>query len=159
MKYFYADGDNKPVGPLPVEALEDLKAAGIITESTMVIPEGGSEWRAYGDEVPKIRGNIPSPPPPSKKLALRGVHYVGALFIVVLGLFLGFFHVVNDPSGTIEHGVPILIIRKSHPSVRLCFTSVSGVVKMSNSNQKEDPLLDHLVAELEKRGLITTRTY
>jgi hypothetical protein len=62
MKYFYADKDNKPVGPLPREALESLKSAGIISDSTMVIEEGASDWKKFSD-VP-IAQQFTSPPPP-----------------------------------------------------------------------------------------------
>ncbi len=63
MRYYYADKDNKPVGPLPQEALDSLKAAGIISDSTMVIEEGGSEWRRFSDAV-AARVSVPPPPPP-----------------------------------------------------------------------------------------------
>ena len=61
MKYYYADSDKKPVGPLPAEALEKLRAAGIIAGATMVIAEGGSAWKRYSDVFQKA---IPSDPPP-----------------------------------------------------------------------------------------------
>ena len=68
MKYYYADSDKKPVGPLPVEALEKLKGAGIITESTMVIPEGASAWKRYSDVFPKII--LGGPPPPDDAMVV-----------------------------------------------------------------------------------------
>jgi len=63
MKYFYADKDNKPVGPLPREALESLKAARIISDSTMVIEEGAAEWVKFS-EMPMAQQFTPLPPPP-----------------------------------------------------------------------------------------------
>ena len=63
MKYFYADKDNKPAGPLPREALESLKSAGIISDSTMVIEEGASDWVKFSD-VPMAQQFTPPPPPP-----------------------------------------------------------------------------------------------
>lgn len=66
MKYFYADADNKPVGPLQREALESLKAAGVISEATMVIEEGASEWKALRELLsPRAATFTPPPPPPN----------------------------------------------------------------------------------------------
>ncbi len=61
MKYFYADKDNKPVGPLPREALESLKTAGIVSDSSMIVEEGASEWKTFGDI---FATQSPAPPPP-----------------------------------------------------------------------------------------------
>jgi hypothetical protein len=65
MKYYFADGDKKPVGPLPVEALRNLQIAGIISDCTLVIPEGGSEWERYSGLFPKaIPGGLADRIPP-----------------------------------------------------------------------------------------------
>ena len=62
MKYFYADKDNKPVGPLPREALESLRTCGIIADSTMIVEEGASDWKKITDIF--TDQNSPAPPPP-----------------------------------------------------------------------------------------------
>ena len=63
MKYYYADSDNKPVGPLSREALMSLKSGGIITGSTAVNQVGSHVWRRFGDafEMPSA---LPPPIPP-----------------------------------------------------------------------------------------------
>jgi len=43
MKYFYADKENKAVGPLPRDALDSLKATGIIFDYVASVTE--EEWR------------------------------------------------------------------------------------------------------------------
>jgi hypothetical protein len=71
MKYFYADKDNKPVGPLPREALESLKTAGIINDSTMVIEEGASEWKKFSDALMARSAPPPPPPPPQTETHVK----------------------------------------------------------------------------------------
>jgi hypothetical protein len=63
MKYFYADKENKAVGPLPRAALDSLKATGIIFDLTMVIEEGAVEWKKFSD-LPAAQKFTPPPPPP-----------------------------------------------------------------------------------------------
>jgi hypothetical protein len=71
MKYFYADKDNKPVGPLPREALESLRISGVITDSTMVIEEGASEWKKFSDAFVSRSAPPPPPPPPPPPLTFE----------------------------------------------------------------------------------------
>lgn len=47
--YFYANAENRPVGPVSIEQLRALASAGEITNRTPVIVEGESLWRRMGD--------------------------------------------------------------------------------------------------------------
>ena len=54
-KYLYADANQKPVGPVSLEALDHLCKESLISERTLIIEEGGSSWVAYGDLLKKRR--------------------------------------------------------------------------------------------------------
>ena len=90
-RWFYADAQNQPVGPVSFEALEQLAAIGTITPNTHVIQEGETSWRVFADVVPKT--DTPQPPPlvanstPPKKHS-RLVPFGGLLFLYPLGLLL-----------------------------------------------------------------------
>ncbi len=71
MKYFYSDKDNNPVGPLPREALESLKAAGIISETTMVAEEGASGSKPF-HEVFAPQSTAPPPLTPAHEESTSG---------------------------------------------------------------------------------------
>lgn len=48
MKYYYANAQNQPTGPLDLAALASLMRAGAITDQTSVIAEGAQTWTTYG---------------------------------------------------------------------------------------------------------------
>ena len=58
--YYYADDQNNPVGPLPLQAMQDLANKGIIRANTKVIEHGGAAWTTWE----KIRPTGFTPPPP-----------------------------------------------------------------------------------------------
>jgi hypothetical protein len=45
MNYYYLDAQNQPVGPVPLEQIRALAAAGTISKDPMVRPEGSLDWR------------------------------------------------------------------------------------------------------------------
>jgi hypothetical protein len=45
MKYYYADAQNKIVGPVSLDELRALVIAGGLKSDPMVVPEGGSDWK------------------------------------------------------------------------------------------------------------------
>jgi len=49
VNYFYLADDQKPIGPLPFSALKTLAASGVIKPDTLVIQEGGADWRRWRD--------------------------------------------------------------------------------------------------------------
>jgi hypothetical protein len=46
MNYYYAL-NNDPFGPIPLEQLHELYRSGTITPETLVVAEGGTEWKPY----------------------------------------------------------------------------------------------------------------
>ena len=75
MKYYYSL-DNKPSGPIPLEDLHQLYRNGVITLATLVVPEGGTEWKAYAslnpppkDAAPPVAATPPAPMPPPEQPA------------------------------------------------------------------------------------------
>ena len=56
MRYYYSL-NNQPLGPIPLEQLHELYRTGTITLETLVVPEGGTEWKPYSTLNP--------PPPPA----------------------------------------------------------------------------------------------
>lgn len=45
--WFYADESNQPIGPLSLADLKQLKAVGTISNQTLVVKEGNSEWEPF----------------------------------------------------------------------------------------------------------------
>jgi hypothetical protein len=62
VNYFYLAEDQKPVGPLPFSALQTLAASGVIKPDTLVIQEGGAEWKRWRDL--ELLGGRPGPSVP-----------------------------------------------------------------------------------------------
>jgi hypothetical protein len=52
MKYHYTDANGKNAGPIDVEELQALRSKGVISESSLVVEEGGAQWRKYADLFP-----------------------------------------------------------------------------------------------------------
>jgi len=59
-KWYYANANDEPVGPLSTADLLKLRAAGIVQDQTLVIERGGSEWR------PLATITTPTPPVPPR---------------------------------------------------------------------------------------------
>ena len=51
-RYYYVDAQNQAAGPIAMVGLLALKAAGTVTDSTLVVLEGGSEWVAFSTVKP-----------------------------------------------------------------------------------------------------------
>ena len=72
MNYYYADSDNKPVGPLAEDELHGLYQGGQITLDTFIVPEGDSEWSAYRSLTsPTTFQPRPIIPPPKQQIFFR----------------------------------------------------------------------------------------
>ena len=46
-RYYYVDAQNQASGPIAMAGLLALKAAGTVTDATLVVLEGGTEWVAF----------------------------------------------------------------------------------------------------------------
>jgi hypothetical protein len=53
MKYYYADAENKTVGPVALETLQELIKLGAVKHDPMIVAEGGSEWRPLSTVPPQ----------------------------------------------------------------------------------------------------------
>ncbi len=68
MNYFYLADDQKPVGPLPFSALQTLAASGVIKPDTLIIQEGGADWKHWRDLEPAAGREGPSTPSTTARL-------------------------------------------------------------------------------------------
>lgn len=50
--WYYADATNQPVGPLPMDVLQQLASVGVISPETHILEEGGTEWKKFSSIVP-----------------------------------------------------------------------------------------------------------
>ncbi|HSI83220.1 MAG TPA: DUF4339 domain-containing protein [Candidatus Methylacidiphilales bacterium] len=66
-RYYFADSNNKPRGPVNFEDLKALAAAGSIRDNTSVFPEGAKEWVKWIDV---LKAETPAPPAPALPPAL-----------------------------------------------------------------------------------------
>jgi len=46
-RYYYVDAQNQAAGPVALTDLQNLRSAGTIQDSTLVVLEGGQDWVAY----------------------------------------------------------------------------------------------------------------
>jgi hypothetical protein len=46
-RYYYVDAQNQAAGPVALTDLQNLRTAGTIQDSTLVVLEGGQDWVAY----------------------------------------------------------------------------------------------------------------
>src|SRR3954447_2483991 len=71
MNYYYSVA-NTPLGPVPLEDLHTLYRSGVITLETLVVAEGGTEWKPYSNFNPPAKGaaapTVSSPPPQSEPI-------------------------------------------------------------------------------------------
>jgi hypothetical protein len=48
MNYYYLDSQNREIGPVPIDAIRTLRAAGALTDNTLARPEAGGPWSTLG---------------------------------------------------------------------------------------------------------------
>jgi len=60
-RYYYVDAQNQAAGPVAMAALLVLKASGAVTDATLVVAEGGSEWIAFSALKPSASSAGPAP--------------------------------------------------------------------------------------------------
>jgi GYF domain 2 len=61
LRYYYVDSQNQAAGPVALSDLQNLRSAGTIQDSTLVVLEGGQDWVAYS--------TLPTTPLPSAAAA------------------------------------------------------------------------------------------
>ncbi|MEM1059090.1 MAG: cytochrome c oxidase assembly factor Coa1 family protein [Verrucomicrobiota bacterium] len=120
VEYYYVGDDQKAYGPLPLEHLKQLHAAGTLRDDTLIAQAGTQSWTPYASH-PAVTGQLPptmgavTPPVPSPaptasprrsetnatgKVAI-GVG-IGCLLLVLLAgggcaaFFYGIFSMLND---------------------------------------------------------------
>ncbi|NDC80346.1 MAG: DUF4339 domain-containing protein, partial [Verrucomicrobia bacterium] len=54
-RYYYVDAQNQAAGPIPMPELQSLQASGTITDSTLVVIEGGQDWVAFSTLRPSAQ--------------------------------------------------------------------------------------------------------
>ncbi len=66
MRYYYADEQNKPAGPVTRETLETMRRDGKIADTTYVLPAGTRTWVTYAQAMSAPEGEPVGPemPPP-----------------------------------------------------------------------------------------------
>lgn len=86
---------------------------------------------------------------PVARPSQRSTKMMVVLGMIVVGLLalLGFFHIVQSADG-------VMFVAKEHFSYAMTFTSIEDILRRNNSSFHTDPLLQHLVQELEQRGKI-----
>jgi len=63
-RYYYVDAQNQAAGPIAMAGLLALKAAGTVTDTTLVVAEGGAEWIAFSTLKPAPAAPVAASPHP-----------------------------------------------------------------------------------------------
>lgn len=75
-RYYYVDAQNQAAGPIPLAELQTLHTAGTISDSTLVVVEGGQDWVAFStikpatQPAPQAAAQPASPAPAPAAVAL-----------------------------------------------------------------------------------------
>ena len=64
-RYYYVDAQNQAAGPIAIAGLLALKAAGTVTDATLVVVEGGAEWVAFSTLKPAAAAPVAATPQPA----------------------------------------------------------------------------------------------
>ena len=67
-RYYYVDAQNQAAGPIAMAGLLALKAAGTVTDTTLVVAEGGAEWIAFSTLKPAPAAPLAASPQPAAAL-------------------------------------------------------------------------------------------
>lgn len=68
-RYYYVDGQNQAAGPIDMTGLMGLRSAGTITDTTLVVMEGGTEWVALSTLIPATAAAPTGAPQPANSPA------------------------------------------------------------------------------------------
>ena len=64
-RYYYVDAQNQAAGPIAMAGLMALKAAGTVTDATLVVIEGGADWVAFSTLKPAATAPAAATPQPA----------------------------------------------------------------------------------------------
>lgn len=127
-EFYYVGDDQKPAGPVSMEALQGLKTRGAIGDESLVCRVGDSEWRSLKNFLPAstttLQGSEGSPPPvPSPVVQGQSRLATTALILGCCSFLCGFF------SGLPALICGILAIRKidKNPGMGGMGMAVAGV--------------------------------
>ncbi|HSI85041.1 MAG: DUF4339 domain-containing protein [Candidatus Methylacidiphilales bacterium] len=88
-RYFYADKNNNPKGPVTGDDLTELRRNGQVNDKTRVFEEGATEWQSLGKVIPREAGDIDSqatPPGVTRKTGCIGLIALPAVGWLVFSL-------------------------------------------------------------------------
>ena len=68
-RYYYVDAQNQAAGPVALTDLQNLRSAGTIQDSTLVVLEGGQDWVAYSILSPTHSASATAAPSSTSKPA------------------------------------------------------------------------------------------
>ena len=68
-RYYYVDAQNQAAGPVALTDLQNLRSAGTIQDSTLVVLEGGQDWVAYSTLSPTPSPSAAAAPSSTSKPA------------------------------------------------------------------------------------------
>lgn len=81
--WYYTDGENA-VGPLPFSSLLALQQAGVLTDESLITPEGSEDWKPLGDHL-AAASPAPALTPEEERKAVR----TGCTVLVLVALAIG----------------------------------------------------------------------
>lgn len=84
MRYYYADANRQATGPVERCQLQDLLKTGVITPDSLIIQEGGTQWRAYKEWTEADFGGEPTPG--GQATAPASIRVLGILNLIFGGM-------------------------------------------------------------------------
>lgn len=135
MKYFYADSNRRPAGPVEYDELRRLYVSGQIRLDTYVIEEHGAAWQPLSVYMPPDLPPVPPPPiaaaPPALPVVPPGPapERKSKLAGGLLGIFLGWLGVHNFYLGFHGRGVAQLLLSLCCCFVLTPLVSIWGLIE------------------------------
>jgi len=77
-RYYYVDAQNQAAGPIAMVGLLALQAAGTVTDATLVVAEGGTEWVALATLKPTATPPATAPASTPRLTASPGAPHTSA---------------------------------------------------------------------------------
>lgn len=155
-RYYYVDAQNQAAGPIALAGLLALKAAGTVTDATLVVMEGGTEWVAYSTLKPAQPAAATSPAPAATPQPAASTTPVSQSAVA------------TSPSSTSPTAEPVWASHLSQKLEKLNGTMERLIVSLEKSRPTSMPALAPATAALHaekislnptpKPGIATTGT-